>query len=156
MVTSSLAVGQTGDQTTYASRVNPPAARSSSKRRRSAVMPAGFARVATGAAGWLHASRIDNAIDERRVGPPVSLCARPGSVGGRHRSLSRRSDPWPEARAHEVLVPYPANDRRQFLASGLWESLARTTPTLPAGRFYVQCKFAVEGVMKAFEVRWSV
>ena len=103
-------------------------------------------------AGWSVGQSVDVeltlvATDKRDLG-----CAHKDTIGGSKRcefdapkTASKTSDD------KVILRPYMTTTQQPLLAAGLWSQLP---PQLPAERFTVKCKFAIEGKISKPSVRW--
>jgi hypothetical protein len=84
-------------------------------------------------------------------------CASSEEVAGRHCGFEAPSKPWSKDADQDdkkTFRPYTSTDNVQFVAAGLWSEPA-LAGTLPATRFSVKCKYAVEGKLKAPTFHWE-
>jgi hypothetical protein len=83
-------------------------------------------------------------------------CASPAEIAGKHCAFETTEQPSSKSGASDdrlLLKPYTTTDGRTFLAAGLWTQPA-LTQSLPAARFTVRCRFAIEGKVTGAQVRW--
>ncbi len=84
-------------------------------------------------------------------------CAATEEVAGRHCNFETPTKTWGKGDAGDdkkTLRPYTSTDNVQFVAAGLWSEPA-LAGNLPATRFSVKCKYAVEGKLKNPTFHWE-
>lgn len=84
-------------------------------------------------------------------------CASTEEVAGRHCAFEAPNKPWSKDPAQDdkkTFRPYTSTDNVQFVGAGLWSEPA-LAGNLPASRFTVKCKYAVEGKLKNPTFHWE-
>jgi hypothetical protein len=107
---------------------------------------------------WAVGTTVDVEITLVPTDSKDLACAAADELGGRHCAFESQAKAWSKGDNSDdkkLLKPYTTTDRIQFLAAGLWSDPALAPGKLPATRFSVKCKYAVEGKMKKPSVRWA-
>jgi hypothetical protein len=107
---------------------------------------------------WAVGTTVDVEITLVPTDSKDLACAGADEIGGRHCAFEAQTKAWSKGDNSDdkkLLKPYTTTDRIQFLAAGLWSDPALAPGKLPATRFSVKCKYAVEGKMKKPSVRWA-
>lgn len=113
--------------------------------------------LASAGGAWKVGDMVDVEITLVGADAQNLACASTEQVGGSSCAFEQEDRPKAGGRPPSdptLLMPYTTTDRRELLASGLWQQPA-LQGQLPQDRFSVRCKFKVEGHLPAVKVRWS-